>query len=390
MKNNIIITGGGTFNKGAQAMTFLVVDRLKKMFPNKNIVLFSQKEYYATNKDLYNFIFFPNDLKAYINAYSRVNIFKDKKTKNIKNSLINILEDTAFNIDISGFKLSSQFGIFSPLSFLLERALMKRYKIPQYIFPQSFGPFDFSFPWSVIIKSMTRKYLKYPKIIYCREEKGYQYLSEFKLNNLKLSIDSVFYSKELDLENIFKKIPEKRTFEISNNSVAIIPNENVLIHNKVNNIPLIYRDIIDELLSFNKKIYVFRHSSEDLDFCKDIKNQFSDNQNVILLEDDLFCFELLDLLSKFDYVIASRYHSIVHSYLNGVPALLLGWSFKYEELAKKFDQSSYFFDIRNKLSLDMLKSTLKNLNNNYIIEKEKITSKLEEIRQYEDIFLTIF
>ena len=204
MKNNIIITGGGTFNKGAQAMTFLVVDRLKKMFPNKNIVLFSQKEYYATNKDLYNFIFFPNDLKAYINAYSRVNIFKDKKTKNIKNSLINILEDTAFNIDISGFKLSSQFGIFSPLSFLLERALMKRYKIPQYIFPQSFGPFDFSFPWSVIIKSMTRKYLKYPKIIYCREEKGYQYLSEFKLKNLKLSIDSVFYSKELDLENIFK------------------------------------------------------------------------------------------------------------------------------------------------------------------------------------------
>ena len=127
-----------------------------------------------------------------------------------------------------------------------------------------------------------------------------------------------------------------------------------------------------------------------MDFCKDIKNQFSDNQNVILLEDDLFCFELLDLLSKFDYVIASRYHSIVHSYLNGVPALLLGWSFKYEELAKKFDQSSYFFDIRNKLSLDMLKSTLKNLNNNYIIEKEKITSKLEEIRQYEDIFLTIF
>ena len=39
---NIIITGGELFNKGAQAMTFVTVNELKKRFPDHQIYLLSK------------------------------------------------------------------------------------------------------------------------------------------------------------------------------------------------------------------------------------------------------------------------------------------------------------------------------------------------------------
>ena len=41
---NIIITGGELFNKGAQAMTFVAVDELKKRFPEHEIYLLSEMD----------------------------------------------------------------------------------------------------------------------------------------------------------------------------------------------------------------------------------------------------------------------------------------------------------------------------------------------------------
>ena len=41
---NIIITGGELFNKGAEAMTFIAVDELKKRFPNHKIYVLSDMD----------------------------------------------------------------------------------------------------------------------------------------------------------------------------------------------------------------------------------------------------------------------------------------------------------------------------------------------------------
>ena len=41
---NIIITGGELFNKGAQAMTFIAVDEMKKRFPDHQILVLSEMD----------------------------------------------------------------------------------------------------------------------------------------------------------------------------------------------------------------------------------------------------------------------------------------------------------------------------------------------------------
>ena len=41
---NIIITGGELFNKGAQAMTFITVDEIRRRFPDHAIYLLSEMD----------------------------------------------------------------------------------------------------------------------------------------------------------------------------------------------------------------------------------------------------------------------------------------------------------------------------------------------------------
>ena len=56
---NIIITGGELFNKGAQAMTFVSVDEIKRRFPDHQIYLLSEMDMKrpAAEKEQYTFDF---------------------------------------------------------------------------------------------------------------------------------------------------------------------------------------------------------------------------------------------------------------------------------------------------------------------------------------------
>ena len=55
----ILITGGELFNKGAQAMTFITVDKMKEMFPDHEIIVFSHRDANRseTEKENYRFKF---------------------------------------------------------------------------------------------------------------------------------------------------------------------------------------------------------------------------------------------------------------------------------------------------------------------------------------------
>jgi len=130
---------------------------------------------------------------------------------------------------------------------------------------------------------------------------------------------------------------------------------------------------------------VLRHSYQDLEACEKIQISFANNKNVILLADEMNVIELENVIKQFDFVIASRYHSIINSYKNGVPALVIGWATKYRELLESFDQLDYFFDVRDGISTDDLLSKLDEMIDSCKYEKKKIIEKLNTIKE-ESIF----
>ena len=380
---NIIIVEGGLDNKGAQAMTFTVIDGIKRKYPNKKIYLFSDQDFRKpeAEKDIYNFEIMPWNPSLKIGFLSKFFFLlkKEGRDKSIEDKIKNMFENTYCFLDISGYALSSQWGFVSSLSYVLNIIIAKKFSAKYYIFPQSMGPFDYKFFQKIFLFPLMRIYLKYPKKIFIREEEGLRYVQKFTKENVKKSIDIVFQSTKYNPSNIYKKTPVFRELSIKPNSVALIPNARIVERIGKGRAYIIYKELIEKAIGESKNIYLLRHSAEDLEICIELKKFFPDNKNVMLITEDLNVFEMEKVIGRFDFIIASRYHSIVHAYKNGTPAFVIGWAVKYFELLKEFDQLKYFFDCRQKIEPDNLKQKILKLINQCPRERRIINQKIKSL-----------
>lgn len=371
LSENIVVFGGNLANKGSQAMLFTAINQLKKKFPNKKIYLFSKTKYDQKyiEKNIYKFDIIAWDFKA---KKEFLSLPKNKKVERI-------ISNTYFFVDISGYALSSKIGFYTSFNYLLNIIIAKKYSIPYYIFPQSIGPFDYSFAHKIVLYPLMSLYLKYPKKIFVREKEGLKYINKFTKKNIGESFDIVLQNKKYDLTNIYKKEIHLKKVNIKPSSVAIIPN--LKVFERINSVKFysIYEHLIKILIKEKRLVYLLRHSYEDLEMCEKIKEQFSNNNNVVLITDDFNVIELENIIKQFDFIITSRYHSIIHSYKYGVPALVIGWAVKYHALLEKFGQLNYYFDINNGLNINKIENGLDEIIENYKEESEQITNKMNNL-----------
>ena len=187
--NNIIIVGGELFNKGAQAMTFTVIDMMKRRFPSKKTYLLSEEDYKRKreDKEKYAFTILPWNLeiKTILLSPSLCVLFKMMGKRSDKaDDIKKIIEDCALFIDVSGYALSSQWEWSRSFNYLLNIAIAKRFGVPYHIFPQSIGPFDYGFKDKISLYPLLRMYLKYPVKIFPREASGVMFLRRFTRKNI--------------------------------------------------------------------------------------------------------------------------------------------------------------------------------------------------------------
>ena len=375
----ILITGGNFINKGAQAMVFITVDEIKKRFPGKKIIVVSDID--ATSKNNNNFCFLLRDsvclygqkYKLIQHHYGKLDASKDASK---------IMKEIDMILDISGYTFGSNFGWMSSFLAAYRAKRAHKYGVPIYYLPQSFGPFQWTNFCGKVTRYCMSKWLSYAKIIFAREEEGYNLLKEnFNLHNIFLSDDLVLQNKGIELSHIYHTIPLMNIPKINSGSVAILPNIRNYKYGNLPQLMQIYQTIINELLALNRTVYLVRHATEDLDFCQKIKHLYQNTQQVILLENDFTCFEYEIFIKQFDYLIASRYHAIVHAYKQGVPCLVLGWATKYLELLKKFSQEKYALDVRENIPGNKVKELILQMNVNWAQEKETILNALIPLQQ---------
>lgn len=356
-KFNVLIVGANHENKGAQSMLFITVDELKRRHPNSNIFYGGRDNFDET---LYAFqqFFYSEDAKNIALGNKKLlleakclakdvikfllgkrnNLFRYKEVKNDFDKFDLI-------IDVSGFNLGKKWSIEIQESYLNNIRLAQKYNIPIIMMPQSFGSFDYSKSMEYLLPEIG-KLLQYPKIIFAREQKGYEMLTQqFGLRNVQLSTDLVLQNNGVDISNIYRKKLESVAFpQIVKGSVAVIPNTQCFNHgDKKKNIEM-YKEIITYLVNNGKTVYIFKHSKEDFPICQMIAEQFND-EKIVLLDNEFSCFEYDEFVKNFDFVICSRFHGIVHAYRNYTPCILLGWAIKYKELAMNVGQERFTFDI---------------------------------------------
>lgn len=359
-KNILIIGGQTTSNKGAQAMSFISYSQLKKKYTNHKIYLMSTSDYLKGDKNLK----IPVELfDLQSKLYSLGGIYKlflltilwmySFLNSNFKFSIDNckrvteLLKNTEKIYDISGFQLSSQRGVIVSISYILNILLAKKYKTTITLLPQSFGPFNyFKYKYiNTILNKYFSKSLNYSITIFAREYSSLDSIKTLTNNHVSYFPDLVLLSDlKLNKEDYYFKSDIKK-IDIKPNSVAIIPNTKLLKYRTRKELVSLYNNMINKLQE-RYNIYLLSHSDEDFELCQQIYELNNFEDKLILINEKYNCIELEMLLSKFKLLVASRYHSIIHSYKNNKSVIIIGWADKYNELARLLSQSEWNFDIR--------------------------------------------
>lgn len=388
MEKYILVTGGELYNKGAQAMTFITADEIAKRWPDCKMVLLSSRDAKRpeSEKSKYKFeiqegINWKIKLGLHIPIIREI-LCKKKKNKNYLNMMLH----TEAEIDISGFAIGDQWNSKNIIILLISRVFdPSTYHIPVYFMPQSFGPFEFKGKYKALVNIAIKMWLPKASLIMAREEEGYQLLkTKFRLQNVIKSYDLVLKNKGINIDNVFQCENVRPQLEIAadDKNVAIIPNVKNQKYITTNNILGMYRKIVDFLRRKKNNVYLIYHSAEDCEICKQIKdNGFQSDNGVILIERELSCLEFDNFVQNMKYIVASRYHSIVHAYRRGVPALGIGWAVKYSELMSTFSQDKYQIDVRKGVDVMAIVKSLEKLDEKWNMESETIKRKLLEIQE---------
>lgn len=387
---NIIISGGGLINKGAQAMTLISICELKKRFPEHRIYLLTwnasteEKQHHAMY-DLELLQIPPLKFSGAANNPVKKAIYTIRYG-NAFTEVDKIYRNADLFIDISGYALGSNWSEKVCNDYLdnIEHALA--YDLPVYLLPQSFGPFNFQGEAGDKINVRIRNLLPRVKLICVREEEGYQALLDrygLEKNTIRCK-DMVLTSKIKDYTPALKEKLEFSLPEILENSMCVIPNIRVG-DNGVNQVEALYLAAIETGLAQGLMVYITYHSTQDMELCASLKTSFSDNDRVIFLDHDHSCVEFDELVKKFRFVVASRFHSIVHAMKNGVPCIALGWAVKYSDLLNLFGQGKYMFDLRKKVVPLDIHNAIDSMNRNFAAESQKIKKILPALQQ-ENVF----
>lgn len=386
---NIIIAGGGLVNKGAQAMTLISICELKKRFPKHRMVLLTWDVSPAAKAKhaMYDLELLEVPPLKFSRA-ARNPLLRTMYSLRYRQAFTNadsIYRNADLFVDISGYALGSNWSTKVCNDYLdaIEHALA--YEIPVYLLPQSFGPFDYQGEAGRAIDERTRRLFPKIKHIFAREQEGYDALSSrYGLTNVTLTHDMVLSSR---IEDYSPALREKPVFElpaIPENSMGLIPN--VRVGDNGANDPLtVYTAAVQAGLAQGLNVYITYHSSQDWELCDAIKAAFADEEKVVLLDRDHSCMEFNELVKKFRFVVASRFHSIVHALKNSVPCIALGWATKYMDLMKLFCQERFVFDLRKPVDADQVAQAVARMADRWQQESETICTALPEL-QKENVF----
>ena len=282
--------------------------------------------------------------------------------------------------DASGYTLGSGWSKQAGGLLLQTIRIARRYKKKIILMPQSFGPFNWGEEDNSDFLKQVKEELSYCSKIYAREREGYECLTSLGLGNVDLSTDMVIREK------FFPKVGDICTSNEINEknypprgSVGFIINENVFRVGDSDAVLDLYARILDKLVDNGEKIYILNTSTADTKRVENVLNKIKGRDKVGEISGEYSSPELIDIIGRFKYVVASRYHSVVFAYRSGVPAIILGWASKYTDLAAHFQQQDYVFDIRER-GVRRIIEQIDKMGANYENESRRIRACLENIQ----------
>ena len=228
-------------------------------------------------------------------------------------------------LDASGFAFGDQLGAARVQKFASDVKRWKRQGKPVVLLPQAFGPFEIP-----EIRSAFQDVAKNVDLIFARESKSLEYLSQLGVSSSKLK-------QAPDFTNLIK-CPPTSSREHQVYQSLLVPNHQMIA--KANDeqarkyIPFLAR-CYRHLQGIGLQPAVLLHDDcVDKQLVEPLRQELNEDVPVLT---DTNPLELKAILGRAKLVIGSRFHALVGALSQSVPTIAAGWSHKYQMLLADYD-----------------------------------------------------
>jgi polysaccharide pyruvyl transferase WcaK-like protein len=187
------------------------------------------------------------------------------------------------------------------------------------------------------------------RLIVARGDTTQKYLEKLKLTNVVRGFDVAFSLKTdaEDMNSVTKFLPSSK-----GRIIGISPSE--VVHKLCQERHIAYletlKQCVEAWVATGVDCVIFPHSARqgsskthnnDLPLLRLLADILPKSPHVHVITEELSAGQLRMLISKFDLLIASRFHAIISGLATGVPVVVIGWSHKYAEALAPFELDAF-------------------------------------------------
>lgn len=245
---------------------------------------------------------------------------------------------------------------------------------PVYLFAQSFVPYP-----SRIQRTIATLGLNQANLILVREAQSKTLLTKLGINHERVVQvpDSAFMFKpkdSLDVRSILE-IRASTEYLVGITVRAWLPDEAQATYEKA------MAGFIDYLCEQRRcKVIVIaqvtshRQNDDDRAVGKRIDQLLRSRKNVTFLDEQFTHYEIKSIFSKLDYLVGTRFHSVIFALTAGVPALAIEYEHKTRGIMQDLDLEKWVMNIE-----DVTTAKLVTLFSNLVHERQKYVEHLHKV-----------
>lgn len=286
-------------------------------------------------------------------------------------------------IDISGYSYHDE-GVERIINVLSGIRSSDKMIYKNYFMPQAWGKFT-----NMASKYWIKKLHAQSTLFYARDEISFTYLRDscIDVQNIRRAPDIAFLFRGSDIA-VGAAILSKRGFPPPHRPmIGVVPNVRVYERTAGRGTGNDYLKVLEALVRFsiekldvnvvllpNDCMLPGDNHTDDRFLCSLLYSRLDCADRVLVLTDDHRAEEIKAIIGNLDFLISSRFHSLVFALSQSVPVLALGWSHKYPELLSLFGLERYLIShetIHMHNSLDLLQSAWR--------EKDILSEKIQRV-----------